>query len=212
MRILLTALVAAAALAVTPLAAHAENWPDGRLDAIASTIAGHPVQVWCEDDDVEWDDAFVDSGLRGETVYGFTSLSDPTIYLAPRFCETLHVALDAGPEQAGLFWLAGATLVLTHESVHQRGIADEAQTECTAYGMVGDVAARFFGLSQTKTVVTLAPVTKTKTVRVGKKTVSVRYTTYVRRSTQVANPDWAGFLDDARMWHESTPPEYRQGC
>ena len=54
LRLTTLALACSAALLLTAGTASAENWSDARLDAVASHIAGKPVDVHCEDSWYVW--------------------------------------------------------------------------------------------------------------------------------------------------------------
>jgi hypothetical protein len=156
--IIVVALVAVALACAS--AATAADWHSGRLDAVASSVAGHSVSVYCEDSRAEWVDVERAMGLDGDSLAGFTwspGEADPlgnsnTVYIEPEACEPLHVYAAMGwgttraANDAGLFRLASAGLMLVHEAVHQRGIGDEAQTECTAFRLMPKLWTSQFGV------------------------------------------------------------------
>lgn len=156
--IIVVALVAIALASAS--AATAADWHSGRLDAVASWVAGHSVSVYCEDSRAEWVDVERWMGLDGDALAGFTWLpgqADPfgnwnTVYIQPSACEALQVYAGQGwgttraANDAGLRPLAKAGSTLVHEAVHQRGIGDEGQTECTAFQLMPRLWTSQFGV------------------------------------------------------------------
>lgn len=183
--VLILALVGALAGAGT---ASGWNAATPRLDAIATYVAGHPVTVWCETDPATWIE-MLGSSPEMANVLGFTQLDEPTVYVNPTDCRILRLA-SFGYDQAdtGLFYLARAIRDLVHESVHQRGIADEGITDCTALAAMPAVAVRFFGFHRT---------------------------TLVKRGdrrVRVPDPALARLMDWAHAWHEESPSQYQGDC
>lgn len=200
---LLMALVAMSSAA----GALAGNAQDSRIDAIASSIAGHPVNVWCETDDVQW--VGIESQFPpGFEADGFTFIDTPTVYLAPRICLNLHLMLDNGYAAAGPAWGALAIKVLIHEDVHQRGISDEAVTDCTALSEFQADAVKFFGVPAT--VSQTYAVGRYVLVKVGPKTRRVRTKALVTQ--QVPNPALAELYAWAVAWHKAMPAAYQGTC
>src|SRR5690348_16719582 len=118
------------------------NYQDQRLNTIASNIAGHDVVVSCSASEHEWV-SFEDAGFPGQNfdADGFTTASrSNVIYLAPRVCDTLEGDLHVGVASVGDYWNGLAIKVLVHEALHQRGITDESQTDCTALTLVKQYA------------------------------------------------------------------------
>ena len=148
----ITLVLACAAGLLTAGTASAANWSDGRLDAVASQIAGKPVRVHCEDSWYEWINAGEEAGEDWSYVNGFTALVEPVVYINPGRCETLHALLELGPRGVGVFHAAGAVKTLVHEAVHQRGVTNEGETDCTALSLVDDVAVRSCGYKRTERV------------------------------------------------------------
>lgn len=185
------------AAAVFPVSASAKNQSNAKLDAVAADVARRPLTVWCETSWTDWLSMVAAKNLNsgeatGEDVNGFTAMDEQVVYVSPRQCETLTAAIEFGHEQLGSYYLASAMLTLVHEAVHQRGIADEGITDCTALSLLPRVATRFFGYHATDRV----------TVRV--------HGQLVRRT--VANPAFADLLDFARAWHRSKPAAYQGRC
>ena len=194
------------AVLATLLAAPASAAPapdNATLDAAASWVAGHPVTVSCE---LDWPTFLAEAQAHGLTgVGGFTSyLQDGStvVYVAPDVCEQL-LALDARKD-VGTFFAADALLTLTHESVHQRGVADEGVTDCTALALIQSVATKFFGVPPTTT----SPAVKQVWRRLAGR--RVRVPVVYRRAT--ANPFLAQLQVDAQLWHDAKPQEYRGSC
>jgi hypothetical protein len=205
---LLAALVSVA-LAV-PAAARAANWPDARLDQVAASVAGHPVDVWCEDSWADWIHAGDALAEDWTFVGGFTDPSVTTVYVSPRQCETLHALLDG--EVVGTYYAASALLTLAHESVHQRGVTNEGEAECTALPLLEDIAVNHFGVPRTVSEPYQAKVVKTVVRRVNGERVAVRVTITVVRYRTVPNPWLARLTMDALRWHRSKPAEYQGNC
>jgi hypothetical protein len=197
-------LTAALALAGTATASEA---PMPQLDAFASEVAGKPVHVWCEDDWAVWDQVAYSNGIVGHYLGGFTNPAEPVVYVNPSVCEALQIGLVLGPfgyRHAGLAYYAQAILVLAHEAVHQRGIDDEAQTECTALPLAVPMAAKHLRLPMT--------VSTTRIVKVRKKINGRWMLVPVQRTVRVANPDLPLLQQWITVWHRSTPAEYQVGC
>lgn len=198
-----TTFLAAAIFAVLTLmiaSARAANNPSPVLDAAASYVAGHPVSVWCETSWSDWLTMTANNGVS--EAGGFTRAETPVVYLAPDVCEELHALV--GKEDVGSFFAADAILTLTHESVHQRGVMDEAVTDCTALGMVSQMATTFFSIP--KTVVQQYVKLAYKRVagkRVRVSSIGTRY---------VANPFLARLVKDATRWHDAKPAQYHGSC
>jgi hypothetical protein len=211
MRKITAILVALAAGLVLAATATAGDSPMPQLDAFASEIAGKPVHVWCETDWAAWDQVayggLIGSAVPGHYLGGFTDLAQPVVYINPAHCEAFQLALTIGPfgyYDVGLAYYANALLVLSHEAVHQRGISDEAQTECTALPLGIPMAIKHLGLP--------AVVKRTKVVKVRKKIGKRFFVVPVTRTVSVANPDLARLQNWIALWHKTTPPQYQVGC
>lgn len=206
----LIAALAALTLAGTAAASTAGNWQDSRLDAAASSIAGHPVNVWCEMSWGDWIHAGDYAGQDFGVVLGFTYLDSPTIYISPAQCDTLHALLNN--EFVGSYHASLALLTLAHESVHQRGIADESVTECTALPLVPGLAEDYFGFPATIQQTKIVSYTKTVVRRIKGQRVVIKIR--AQKAVKVTVPDpWLKWIaDDAQRWHNSLPAQYRVGC
>ena len=204
------AVAAAASLALTVATATAvprTNAPLPTLDAVASAVAGKPVSVWCETRWADW--IHVGDSIQDDWsfVNGFTVPSDPTIYLNPAICETLHAVL--GREDVGLYHASLAIHVLVHEGVHQRGSSDEGVTDCTALSLFKDVAIRWFGFTATEDEAYTTTARRRVKVAPGR-FATVRQT--VVRHRQVPSRRLARAYDYAVRWHRSAPREYQGTC
>jgi hypothetical protein len=187
-------------------AATAADWHLARLDAVASSVAGHPVSVYCEGSRAEWVDVERHMGFDGDSLAGFTfnpGVDDPfgnlnMVYIEPSACEALHVYSAMGwgaigaANDAGLRPLGTAGLTLVHEAVHQRGVSDEGQTECAAYRMMPTLWTSQFGVKPK--IWTWA--------RVGRRMVH-RF---------VANPTYTRLMAWTKADHNSLPSQYRTVC
>jgi hypothetical protein len=124
-----------------------------RAGEVASAIAGHDVRVHCP------------GPIRRHALYEITEgrvrfsaegVPDPETNLSARACDGLRRALDRGAslDLQCLKWncskadtqAAMGLAVLTHESVHMRGVSDEGLTECEAQRRV-EATALAFGLT-----------------------------------------------------------------
>lgn len=131
--------------------------------------------------------------------------------MSPDVCLHLHLLLDDGWLDSGITKSALAIMTLTHESIHQRGIADERQTQCLTLQTVDQVAETYFGLTPTVAVQQPATVTRSKVVRRNGRRFVITYKTTVLRTVQVANPALERFDAWIQAWNKTLPPEY-QGC
>jgi hypothetical protein len=203
--LVLTALLAVALASAT--AAGAANSPHPKFDGVATQVAGKPVSVHCETNEYQWR-----YWENGSLLHGFTYLSTPVVYIAPKHCHTLHYALTYGYREVGVTYLSDAIATLVHEAVHQRGIRDECQTEKLAQSLVMSVAEQTFGLSQKVSEARYSTKTVTKVVRrkIAGKWRSIKVPTQVMTSAmvQVPNPDYARFQAWALAWHKALPAEY----
>ncbi len=208
MRRLLLLLGAAAllVLVVYTATARASNWPEPRLDAIATQIAGHPVSVYCEMDWRPW----IYNGEYGAA--GFTYLEYTTVFIAPDWCEALHY-LVAG-EDVGSIYAAEAILVLTHESMHQRNRLvpalgrNEAFTECLALKEFRSVAVSLFGIPETVQQQSFKLVTRLLKRRVRGKTVTFKVSQTVPIVVTLPNPYLQRVLFDMARWDAALPAAY----
>jgi hypothetical protein len=118
-----------------------------RAAQVAGTIAGHRVQVHCP------------GPIRSHLFYEITEgrvrfsadgVPDRETNLSADACAGLRRVLDRGSSLnlQCLYWscsqddtrAAMGLIVLTHESVHLRGVLDEGQAECEAERRVADTA------------------------------------------------------------------------
>lgn len=133
-------------------AAFGKNNPRPTFDAAASYIAGKPVSVYCEDDQIIWDDyLWNDWSLIGSQVNGYTKpWAEQVTYLSPRVCLTLLLYLENDWRDAILFGRALHTFI--HEAVHLRGngIYDEHLTDCITLTKVREVAMKFFKVPESE--------------------------------------------------------------
>jgi hypothetical protein len=91
-----------------------------RLSREASTIAGRPVTVRC-------DDGYAYTGA-GSDALGVAFIPRGLAFLHPSACRTLHDVLQGEAATDGE--TGESILVLAHEAVHLAGERDEAVTEC----------------------------------------------------------------------------------
>lgn len=205
-------LVGLTAALFVPGVGHGANLPHPRLDQVASEIAGKPATVHCESSEDEWNNGWAQLGMVGWQLWGVSHNDTSEVVLSPRVCHTLRVALDHDHVAAGPYMMSRALHTLVHESVHQRGIADEAVTECLTMPLIKGVAVRHFGYKRQKVVTRLVKKIKVVTVRFGKQIRRVRVPTMVERRTTAPNPELQALLAWVDGWHLSLPPEYHKGA
>jgi hypothetical protein len=128
---------------------------EDRAAEVASAIAGHSVEVHCP------------GPIRRHVFYEITEgrvrfsadgVPDPETNLSADACAGLRRVLDKGASLnlECLYWncskadtrAAMGLIVLTHESVHMRGVMDEGVTECEAEQRVEATALRLGLTSQ----------------------------------------------------------------
>jgi hypothetical protein len=176
--------------------ATAANWPDSRLDAIASSIAQKPITVYCEDDSHVWDAVENYYGVRAD---GLTFLTQPVVFVRPLICEALHAILQG--EDVGSFYASHAILTLTHESTHQRlNSGNEALVECTAMKLYPTVLTQQFGWEPSFTEVYY-------TLQV-KRVKGKRVTRRIRHTRTTPSIWYAHLIRDATRWDAILPPSY----
>ena len=203
-------------------------WYTDHYNAIASVLAGFPVEADGEDDYAEW------ASLLGEDFYavlGFTSIyaspSSPfyhRIFLAPPIWSTLLQIDSGGIESVSRADAAKAILTLTHEAYHQRLYSgDESRVNACALRDFGWVLVNEFGVAQTTQQTVTTP--KTSYVRVrhavwriskGKRVRRyvyrlVRKTTYASHTVTVLNPTYSELDSAAQTFVASQPPPYNSG-
>ena len=202
-------------------------WYTDHYNAVASALAGFPVEVDGEDDYVEWG-SWVDAPYA---VIGFTylyaSASSPLyhrIFLAPPIWSTLLQIDSGGIDSVSRADAAEAILTLTHEAYHQRLYSsDESRVNACALRDFGWVLVNEFGVSQTTQQTVTSP--KTSYVRVrhavwriskGKRVRRyvyrlVRKTTYTSHTLTVLNPGYGALVSAAEAFVASQPPPYNSG-
>lgn len=134
----------------------------GRLEPVASAVAGRPVAVDCQGFFANLLDA---QARHGEVRFGADGVPEPRIYLTRPTCSRLRgfaakrrhgelaclAALDWTREPAlapgdGCYERASRTvyaiLVLAHEAYHTAGVVNEAETNCYAIQAMAFTAAR----------------------------------------------------------------------
>jgi hypothetical protein len=190
--------------------ATASNQSNAVFDQIATEVAGKPVAVHCEDDWYPWIKYFEEDGLNGTGVNGFTFSEAPVVFVSPRQCETLW-ALHTR-QSVGTYYAASAIFTLAHEAVHQRGIADEGLTDCTAMPLVAGIAVKYFGITETITERYLVPRTIRRTVTVARKKKTITVRTTVPATRVIPNPWFEQLKSDTLEWHEAKPAEYQGTC
>lgn len=145
-----------AALVLAAPASAATGPPSGFYEArvlepAASFVAGKPAHVYCAVTDDDWRE-YAKANTTPD-VGGLTLVGSDQSELAPMICHSLRARLNRRPARADDF--AASLLILVHESIHQRGVADEGQTECTAIHEMPRVAVKFFHVKVGKQLWTL---------------------------------------------------------
>lgn len=130
-------LMTAVALAAPPGFAEATAF-----ESAASFVAGKPAAIYCAPTDYAW-------RSYGATVGASANANAVTIpaggdesALRNDICAFLRDGLARRPVAPVPF--AASLLILVHESIHQRGVHDEGQTECAAIHEMPRVAVKFF--------------------------------------------------------------------
>lgn len=201
MRLLLSLLVLS--LLVPASQARAENTglqsnqPLFVLDSIATEVSGKPQSVHCESEELEW--RRITSAVTSfdpALVTAWTQPARPVIYLSPRACHALRTSYEYDLETAGVREFALSLLALAHEGIHQKGVTNEAETECQAVPLVKPLAIKYFKIPAKTAKFTP---TKIRGIR-----------TY--RKTLVDNPvfDKLGFW--VNYWKSIKPPAYQGAC
>jgi hypothetical protein len=115
-----------------------------KLEAAAAFVAGKPAHVFCANTFSDWAQAVADAYGPGVNVNAYSTIGGSETYLPAGFVCALPIAAVAGQKVDLSGPLAGYLLTLVHEAIHQRGVADEGQTECAAMHELPRVAVRFF--------------------------------------------------------------------
>ena len=126
-------------------------WYTDHYNAVASALAGFPIEADGEDDYAEWG-SWLDDPYA---VLGFTSIyasaSSPLyhrIFLAPPIWSTLLQIDSGGIDSVSRADAAEAILTLTHEAYHQRLYSsDESRVNACALRDFGWVLVNEFGVS-----------------------------------------------------------------
>jgi hypothetical protein len=223
-RITLTTIAVALATAFfasAALAAPAANRSDPRLDTIASAVAGHPVNVWCEDNATDW------GAGPAPTVWGYTypPPSSNTIHVSPWICMNLHTVLDTtNRDELAMYAVAAAIHTLVHESVHQRGgiygdcyangptdMGCEGRTDCMALTLDVAVAVDYFGFVRTITTRTAATY-KWAWQTVHHKRKRVRIIRTIAFTQAISSPELDAFRWYTQAIHNGLPVQYQGDC
>jgi hypothetical protein len=209
------AVIATAVLLMAAATAQAENQPHPSLNALVSEVAGKPVTVWCENSPYDWDRfvySYSGGAQIGASMYGFTYMTTPVVYLSPQRCQPLTLALQYGYAEVGAIYLAAGLHTLIHEAAHQRGYTDEGQAECYALPLVAPLAERYFGLARTITVPMTQTVTRTMRRKIAGRWRKITYRTQIVVATTTPNPDYTRVAGWATAWHRTLPVNYQGGC
>ncbi len=117
---------AAALLCAVPLIRHARL--EAQLADVAGRLAGREVDVRCETAGEAWLQAHPE---RGYVEFGPDGVPRPETVITYDTCRALGAWVDSDHSTATDEQVV-AVHVLTHESMHMSGIAEEAATECAA--------------------------------------------------------------------------------
>ena len=117
--------VLAVGFAVPVLRRHQE---ESRLSQVASALVGHPVHVHCQ----SIGQALADVGAElGFVKYDASGRPEPRTTIKRDPCGQLR-KYYSGHRSRPSFDMVVAVHVLTHESMHMRGLTNEAAAECAA--------------------------------------------------------------------------------
>lgn len=173
------------------------------LNTVSGSVAGHPVQVNCVTDWTVWETelTFRFPTHGNPRLYeGFTNTGVPTVFINPDLCETLTLTLNLGYRNVGTMMFAEAITVLLHESLHQRGMIDEGETDCAAVALTEQTAVSSFGV----------PATVTKRI-VSYHRVNGKRVRYVK-TIKVRNPELDQLNTWVLYWHHLRPSAYQGVC
>lgn len=101
---------------------------EARLAAVSSALVGHPVKVRCETLTQAWTEVHPELGY---VRFDQDGRPEPLATLSVQACGDLSDWLGSDREHPSLQQVI-AVHVLTHESMHLTGQADEARAECAA--------------------------------------------------------------------------------
>lgn len=134
-----------AVLAVAPAAGAGGFVRAKPLEPAASYVARKPVKVWCAKTDTAWR-TFLTARYDTVETHGWTAQAGANqTYIDSDACLIL---LDVKTET--LARIGAAAEILTHESIHMRGEANEGITDCDAMHETPGVVVRFFGIKAGK--------------------------------------------------------------
>lgn len=122
------------------------------LAPAASFVAGKPVTVLCAGSDSAWDAYKVAAYGANDGGNGSTVAGSSTIRLSYLVCESIRLHLQG--RVVPLKTLGPTIEVLTHESIHARGVSDEGVADCDAIRQMPNVATTFLHFT-TKTLALL---------------------------------------------------------
>lgn len=113
-----------------------------RLAPAASFVAGKPVAVYCANTEYDWKQFLETTGRTGSDANGSAVPGSSEVKLSPSLCTNLRLQL-AGKTVRNVA-LGPSILALVHESIHDRGEANEGATDCAAVHEMARVAVKFF--------------------------------------------------------------------
>lgn len=118
-----------AVVSAVPVVRHARA--QDRLEAVARVLVGQPAQVHCQTFGETWTDA---GGELGYVRWGPGGVPERRTLIKYEPCRDLAAYRRGVPSRADDLPLAQvvAVHVLTHESMHMRGLTSESQAECAA--------------------------------------------------------------------------------
>lgn len=121
-----SAAAAAAVLCAVPIVRHARL--EAELERVASRLAGRQVSVNCETVGAAWLQAHPE---RGYVRFGADGVPEAATTITYDTCRDLSDWVGSDHADASQDQVI-AVHVLTHESMHMAGIADEGRAECAA--------------------------------------------------------------------------------
>ncbi len=200
-------LVGLMAAAIFPLVGNAAVVTDPRLDAVASYVAGEPVHVQGETDQLTWVAEAPNITAQGFVDHAF----DPMIYLSPRTWKGLEGIEDGGVSSLPPFYAGEFILELVHEATHLKLRSyDEGRVNACALTEVPSVLARFYApATATRKVTTHTHYTRR--VKVHGHWVKRTFTRTTTHTVTGPNPLYVSVLQGATDFYKSQPFPYNAG-
>ena len=124
--ITVSATLVLALVAAVPVVRHARE--ENRLESVASTLVGQRVRVHCQTLGGTWTDLGPE---LGRVAYGPDGVPERATLIKYEPCRDLAAYLRSSRHDPSMAQYV-AVHVLTHESMHMRGLTSESEAECAA--------------------------------------------------------------------------------